>query len=188
MLVAAGWLVGDIAAASLEADHSGAHRVHSTTSVQHGADRMWDWSSCDPSGRVLLVGGVALPGAPVFATVGGAERDLAAGAASGERLVALLVAAAISTVGAPPDADLFVSVEGVLKTGGFHLACRTDRQGGSSCGGWAVSAREEQARVAVTARSSSEPRVEVLSMVAAFGADLEGGAFVERVRAAALSA
>jgi hypothetical protein len=47
MLVAAGWLVGDISAASLEADKSGAHRVHSSTSVHHGADYVWDWSSSD---------------------------------------------------------------------------------------------------------------------------------------------
>ena len=192
MLVASWWLVGDISAASFEADHSGAHRLHSSTSVQHGADRMWDWSSCDPSGRVLLVFGVAVSAAPAFGSVRRDERGVAAGAASGdsrERAAAPVAeAATVGTGGATPHADRFASIEGVLEAGFAHRAGRTDRQGDRRSCGRGVPGREEQRGVAVAACSSSVPGVEVLSMVAAFGADLEGGAFVERVRAAALSA
>ena len=82
----------------------------------------------------------------------------------------------------------FVGVEGVLEAGGLHRACRTDRLGDRCSCGRGVPGGEEQRGVAVAACSSAVPGVEVLSMMAAFGAHLEGGAFVERVRAAALSA
>jgi len=153
---------------------------------------VWDWSSCDPSGRVLLVGGVAVSGAPAFATVRRGERGVAAGAASGdsrERAAAPVAeAATVGTGRATPHADRFASVEGVLEAGFAHRAGRTDCQGDRCSCGRGVPAREEQAGVAVAACGTAVPGVEVLSVVAAFGADLEGGAFVEGVGAAALSA